>query len=92
MTDDQGAIRAVIGGAADLPAETPDGYHICPECGHHTSSAQGGHCTVIIPTADGEDEKAAGYAFRYCNCDCYLALHGETLQDVIARSLRGEPA
>lgn len=75
--------RAVIGTA-------PDGYAICPACGHHTSAAVAGHCTVIVPTAGGEDEHAAGYTFRYCNCDCYLAIHGVTLQEVIAGYLRGE--
>lgn len=70
-----------------MPTVAPDGYDICPECGHHTSAAVAGHCTVIIPTVAGEDEQGAGYAFRYCNCDCYLALHGESLIDVIARSL-----
>lgn len=55
--------------------QTPDGYHICPGCGHHTS-AFAGRCTLIDPQT-----------LAYCGCDCYKAIHGESLHDKIARSL-----
>jgi hypothetical protein len=61
------------------PTKTPDGYDMCPECGHHTSAAVGGHCTALVPLfADGEFD-----GVRYCNCDCYKALHGVSLMDKI---------
>lgn len=58
---------------------TPDGYNVCPECGHHTS-AFCGSCTVIVPSFS-----AAGDLVRlgYCGCDCYRALYGVSLTDKI---------
>ncbi len=62
------------------PLRAPDGYAICPECGHHTSAAVAGRCTVFIPNPHaGPQEPLA----RYCDCDCYKALHGISLMDKI---------
>lgn len=61
------------------PKVAPDGYATCPQCGHHTSGAVAGRCTVLIPLfADGEFD-----GVRYCNCDCYKALHGISLMEKV---------
>jgi hypothetical protein len=57
---------------------TPDGYEICPACGHHTSAAVAGHCTVIVPEFSGDN-----WTLPYCNCDCYKAIHGISLSEKI---------
>jgi hypothetical protein len=53
---------------------TPDGYEICPACGHHTSAAVAGICTVMVPDNG---------TLPYCNCDCYKAIHGVSLFEKI---------
>lgn len=67
---------------------TPDGYAVCPACGHHTSAYCGG-CTVIIPEFDA-DGKPAGLG--YCGCDCIVKLGGKSLFDTIAEILNGREA
>lgn len=66
------------------PAETPDGYHMCPGCGHHTSAYAGG-CTVFVPLDDQD-----GMPFRYCGCDCRKVITGKSLIDVVAEALWGK--
>ena len=61
---------------SERSAKTPDGYDMCPECGHNTSACLAGICTVIIPA-----KMIAGDLMPYCNCDCYRALHGISLMD-----------
>jgi hypothetical protein len=62
-----------------VPAKAADGYDMCPACGHHTSAAVAGHCTVIKPVF----YEGGGFELTYCNCDCYKALHGISLMDKI---------
>jgi hypothetical protein len=50
---------------------TPDGYDMCPSCGHHTSACVGGCCTAFVLGSGGMPE--------YCRCDCYKVLHGVSL-------------
>jgi hypothetical protein len=66
---------------AGVPADvkrSPDGYDICPACGHNTCQAVAGICTVMRPeyffTFSGSP---------YCNCDCYKAIHGISLTEEI---------
>lgn len=66
---------------------TPDGYHVCPECGHHTSAAVAGCCTVILPVFSGGGDLVR---LGYCGCDCYKALHGVSLMEKIVISTRGQ--
>lgn len=60
-------------------AYAPDGYAVCPSCGHHTS-AFCGSCTFMIPVVDGD-----GYivGVTYCGCDCIVALGGKSLQETV---------
>ncbi len=60
--------------------KTADGYDMCPECGHHTSACVAGRCTVMLPVF-GPGDSFGG--LRYCDCDCYKALHGISLMDKI---------
>jgi len=53
---------------------TPDGYWMCKDCGHNTSAAIAGRCTVFVPCAPGDSVMA-----RYCDCDCYKARYGMSL-------------
>jgi len=68
-----------VTGGAHAPAGTAGGYDMCPDCGHHTSAAVAGRCTVILPVFDGDEF----IRLRYCDCDCYKALHGISLMDKI---------
>jgi hypothetical protein len=61
---------------------TPDGYDMCPECGHHTS-AFCGSCTVMMPVFN---ERGAFLRLEYCGCDCYKALHGVPLLEKVSSS------
>jgi len=65
---------------------TPDGYDLCPRCGHHTSACVAGQCTVVVPYPEGDPRGMAGY----CGCNCYEALHGESFHDMIIKALWGE--
>ena len=67
-------------GEARVPVKAADGYDMCPDCGHHTSAAVAGICTVFIPDPDARQGEPLA---RYCNCDCYKALHGISLMDKI---------
>jgi hypothetical protein len=55
-------------------------YPDCPECGHNTS-AFAWRCTAFVVDVDG----ATGRWANYCGCDCYAAINGESISDVIAR-------
>ena len=54
---------------------TPDGYDMCPECGHHTSACVAGRCSVFVLDTDG--------GIGYCMCDCWKELHGRSLMEEI---------
>jgi len=68
--------------------ETPDGYRMCPRCGHHTSAFCGA-CTVIVPVPGAFGDDGFPNAFGYCGCDCMEATEGRSLADVIAEAVRG---
>ena len=52
---------------------------MCPGCGHHTSQALGGCCTVLVPDSAGR--------VGTCGCDCARAATGESLHQQFARRL-----
>lgn len=54
----------------------------CPACGHHLSAAVGGSCSVFVPLPPGGEAHAG-----FCGCDCYRAVHGESLNDRLARHM-----
>jgi len=60
-----------------VSTRTPDGYDMCPSCGHHTS-AFAGSCTVMVPLFNQAGDLVS---IDYCGCDCYKALHGRSLLD-----------
>lgn len=65
-----------------MAEQAPDGYAICPECGHHTSACVAGRCTVMEPVIVGDL-----YRILTCNHDCYTTLHGHSLDEEIAQTL-----
>lgn len=57
---------------------------VCPVCGHHTSQAVGGVCTVFVPGTDPDGPPA-----EFCGCDCYKAATGRTMLDAFAEAMWG---
>lgn len=58
----RGRVR-VVTAEPEAPAESS--HPVCGTCGHHTSAAVAGRCTVFVPLPEG----APAFA-RYCNCRC----------------------
>jgi hypothetical protein len=58
----------------------------CPACGHRTSAAIAGRCTVIVPGPTG------GPMIQACGCNCYKALTGKDMHEEFAELMWGKPS